>query len=326
MHYKRLGQTGLRLSAIGLGCGNFGGIGSLPELFGQGENESEAHALMDAALDMGINFFDTANSYGGGRSEHYIGTWLRERGQRVREQILISTKVYNRVGAGVNDTGLSRRHIVQQAELSLRRLGLDHVDMYLMHEPDWSTPLEETLRAFDDLVEQGKVRYVGASNCPAWYAAKSLWLSDVNGWSRIAWVQNAYSLLERADERDMFPLCADQQLGYTPFSPLAGGWLSGKYQAGQPFPAGSRMTLRPQPYGNWVNERTFGRLERFRAYGHAHGTEMAPLALAWLIANPHVTAPIIGPRKPSHLETARRALELKLSAGECADIAGIFEG
>jgi len=324
MEYKPLGRTRLKVSAVGLGCGNFGGIGSLPALFGQGESEREAHAIMDAADEMGINFFDTANAYGGGRSEAYIGSWLRARGPLVRHRILLSSKVFNPVGPGVNDAGLSRLHIMQQIESSLKRLGTDYADMYLLHEPEWSTPLEETLRAFDDLIKQGKVRYIGASNVPAWFMAKSLWLSDAHGWTRLNWVQNSFSLLDRTDERDLLPLCAEHGLGYTPFSPLAGGWLTGKYRAGEPFPAGSRMTLRPEPYAAWTTDGTFTMLGRFGLYAQERGTEMATLALAWLLGHPQVTAPIVGPRKPTHLDPARQAVDLKLSQTERDEIAAIF--
>jgi aryl-alcohol dehydrogenase-like predicted oxidoreductase len=257
MRYTSLGRTGLKVSAVGLGCGNFGGIGSAPEFFGQGETENEAFVLLDRAWEMGINFFDTGNAYGGGRSETTIGSWLKKKGAKVRDQLLVSSKVYHRVGDGPNDWGLSRRHILQQIEASLRRLGLDYLDMYLIHAPDPTTPLDETLRALDDLVHQGKVRYIGASNMPAWLMTKSLWISDKYNLHRFEWVQNSYNLLDRADERNVFALCRDQNLGYTPFSPLAGGWLTGKYRAGEPYPAGSRMTLRPEPYAGFLNEKTF---------------------------------------------------------------------
>ena len=166
MRYVKLGRTGLKVSAVGLGCGNFGGIGSAPAFFGKGETEEEAFAIMDAAWEMGINFFDTADAYGGGRSETYIGNWLRGKGNAVRNQLILSSKVFNPVGDGVNDRGLSRRHIFRQVEASLRRLGVERLDMYLIHEPDPETPLEETLRALDDLVRQGKLHYLGASNMP----------------------------------------------------------------------------------------------------------------------------------------------------------------
>ena len=235
MEYKKLGRTGLKISSIGLGCGNFGGIGSAPAFFGKGETEAEAFALMDKAWDMGLNFFDTADAYGGGRSETFIGKWLKAKGSSVRDQLILSSKVFNPVGAGPNDWGLSRRHIMRQIEASLTRLGVDYLDMYLIHEPDPTTPLEETLRTLADLVHHGNVRYLGASNMPAWLMTKALWLSDKYNLHRFEWVQNSYSLLDRTDEQEIFPLCADQSLGYTPFSPLAGGWLTGKYRLGEPF-------------------------------------------------------------------------------------------
>ncbi len=235
MRYTNLGRTGLQISVIGLGCGNFGGIGSMPEFFGKGDTEEEAFAIMDTAWEMGINNFDTADAYGGGRSETAIGKWLKGKGAAVRDQLILTSKVFNPVGDGPNDRGLSRRHILRQVERSLQRLGVDHIDMYLMHEPDPTTPLEETVRAMDDLVRQGKVHYIGASNMPGWLMAKALWISDKYNLHRFEWVQNSYSLLERNDDPEVLPLCADQGLGYTPFSPLAGGWLTGKYQSAADF-------------------------------------------------------------------------------------------
>src|SRR5262245_51180382 len=325
MEYRNLGHTGLKVSAVILGCGNFGGIGSAPAFFGQGETQEQAIAIMDAAWELGINCFDTADAYGGGRSETYIGAWLKDKGAAAREQLLLSSKVFNPVGDGPNDRGLSRRQIIRQVEASLRRLGTEHLDMYLIHEPDPTTPLDETLRALDDLVHHGKVRYLGASNMPAWLMTKALWVSDKHNLQRFEWVQNAYSLLDRADEREVFPLCADQQLGYTPFSPLAGGWLTGKYRAGQPFPHGSRMTLRPEPYQRLLDERIFRGLDALRAYAAERQADMAALALAWVMAEPLVTAPIVGPRRPEHLEPGRRALEIRLNETERATIAGLFD-
>ena len=213
MEYRRLGSTGLRISRLGLGCGNFGGVGSAPEFFGMGENEAQAFDLMDRAFDAGINFFDTANAYGGGRSESCIGRWLKLKGAAARQQLLVSSKVFNPVGTGPNDRGLSRRHILQQVDESLARLQTDRLDLYLIHEPDPETPLEETLRALDDVVRAGKVIYIGASNIEAWRLARGLWISDKAGLCRFDWVQNSFSLLDRAAERELFPLCADQRVG-----------------------------------------------------------------------------------------------------------------
>ena len=326
MRYTNLGQTGLKVSVIGLGCGNFGGIGSAPAFFGKGETEAEAFALMDTAWELGINFFDTADAYGGGRSESYIGTWLKTKGADVRDHIILSSKVFNPVGDGVNQRGLSRRHIFRQVDASLSRLGVDHLDMYLIHEPDPDTPLEETLRALDDLVHMGKVHYIGASNMPAWLTTKALWISDKHNLHRFEWVQNAYSLLNREDEREVLPLCADQGLGYTPFSPLAGGWLTGKYKSANEFPTGSRMTLRPEPYLHFLNKATFPALEQFRAQAEQRGVSMSGLALAWLMSNPLVTAPIIGPRRPSHLDPVREALSLSLTPAEHDELTALFPG
>src|SRR5206468_10751750 len=178
MDYRRLGSAGVRISRLGLGCGNFGGIGSAPAFFGMGETEVQAFELMDRAFDAGINFFDTANAYGGGRSESCIGKWLRAKGSAARQELLVSSKVFNPVGPGPNDRGLSRRHILQQVDESLARLQTDRLDMYLIHEPDPETPLEETLTALDDLVRAGKVLYVGASNIEASRLARGLWIRD----------------------------------------------------------------------------------------------------------------------------------------------------
>ncbi|HLF02443.1 MAG TPA: aldo/keto reductase, partial [Anaerolineales bacterium] len=315
MKFKNLGRTGLKVSAVILGCGNFGGIGSAPAFYGKGETEEQAHAILDAAWELGINVFDTANAYGGGRSETYIGSWLKKKGSRIRDQLILSSKVFNPVGDGPNDWGLSRRHILQQVEASLQHLGTDHLDLYLTHEtPDPATPLEETLRALDDLVHQGKVRYIGASNMPAWLMTKALWISDKHNLYCFDWVQNNYSLLERDDEKEMLPLVADQGLGYTPFSPLAGGWLTGKYKTIADYPAGSRMTLRPEPYLKFLKPETFHGLARLQAEADERGVSMAGLALAWVMSHPLVTAPILGPRKPEHLELAKRAMEIKLTA------------
>jgi aryl-alcohol dehydrogenase-like predicted oxidoreductase len=324
MRYVSLGRTGLKISAIVLGCGNFGGMGSQPATFGKVTSRPEAFAIMDRALELGINCFDTANSYGGGLSESFIGEWLKHQGAAVRDRLVLSTKVRGRVGDGPNDQGLSRHHILRQVDLSLRRLNLDYLDLYITHSPDPATPLEETLGALDDLVRQGKVRYLGAANMPAWLLAKSLWISDRHGLQRFEWVQNSYSLLDQTDERELFPLCQDQQLGYTPFSPLAGGWLTGRYRLGQPIPPGSRMQLRPD-YLALVTEKTYPALEALRRHAAERGVDMAALALAWVMSHPLVTAPLVGPRSAEHLDIVEPALEIRLEADERATLAGFFK-
>jgi len=324
MEYTRLGSTGLKISRLGLGCGNFGGIGSAPAFFGMGEDEKQAVALMDRAADAGVNFFDTANAYGGGRSESYIGRWLQSKGSAVRQQLLVSSKVFNPVGPGPNDRGLSRRHILQQVDESLSRLQTDRLDLYLIHEPDPDTPLDETLEALNDLVRAGKVLYVGASNIEAWRLARGLWLSEVRKLARFEWVQNSYSLLDRTPERELFPLLAETGVGFTAFSPLAGGWLTGKYRADAAYPEGSRMTLRPEPYRHLERERVFQGLAALGDDARRRGVAMGALAIAWALRQPRIDAAIVGPRTVAQLDEALTAIAIELSTNEAADISAFF--
>ena len=324
MDYRRLGSTGVSVSRLILGCGNFGGVGSAPAFYGMGETEPQAHALMDRAWDAGINVFDTADAYGGGRSETFIGNWLHAKGAAVRDRIVVSSKVFNPVGPGPNERGLSRLHILRQIDASLGRLRTDRLDLYLIHEVDPHTPIDETLGAFDDLVHAGKVRYIGASNIEAWRVARSRGISQIRGWSAFDWVQNSYSLLDRAAEREMLPFCSHEGVGFTAFSPLAGGWLTGKYQPGAPYPEGSRMTLRPEPYLHLPGERVFGGLANFADAARARDTTMSALALAWVLQHPQVTAAIVGPRSPAHLDQALRALDVTMSPEEAAGLAAPF--
>jgi aryl-alcohol dehydrogenase-like predicted oxidoreductase len=319
MEYRELGRTGVEVSRVILGCGNFGGIGSAPEFFGHGESEEAAFAIMDAAWEAGITTFDTADAYGGGRSETSIGKWLRAKGPAVRERIVLSTKVYNPMEEG-GDSGLAPMRIHRQLYSSLRRLGVERVEMYLTHEtPDPDVPLVDTLAALDELRSAGVVGHVGASNIEPATLRKALSTSQT-----FEWVQNSYSLLERRDEDELLPLCAAHGLGYTPYSPLAGGWLTGKYRRGEPPPPGSRMTLRPDPYEHLRNDATFDALESFAASAAGRGIEMSTLALGWLLAQPGVTAVIVGPRRPEQLDAAVRALDLELTAGDSAAVAAIF--
>jgi aryl-alcohol dehydrogenase-like predicted oxidoreductase len=325
MNYQRLGSTGVRISRLGLGCGNFGGIGSAPAFYGMGETEAQAAQLLDRALDAGINLLDTADAYGGGRSEQYIGNWLAARGSAVRDRMVVSSKVWNPVGPGPNQRGLSRLHITRQIEASLRRLATDRIDLYLIHEPDPTTPVEETVRALDDAVRAGKILYLGASNVSAWQVAVARGLSDLRGLTRFEWVQNSYSLLDRSAEREMLPYCADQRVGFTAFSPLAGGWLTGKYRSQQVYPDGSRMTLRPEPYLHLRAERVDRGLDRLAEAARARGAAIDALALAWVLAQPRVDAAILGPRTPAHLDSALAALDLALSTDEAAGLAALFD-
>lgn len=322
--YRSLGTTGLQVSRIALGCGNFGGIGSAPEFFGMGESDEEAFAIMDAAFELGINVFDTANAYGGGRSESAIGKWLAKRGSAVRDQVLLSTKAFNPVGDGPNDRGLSRRALFNAIDASLTRLGAERLDLFLCHEPDPTTPLEETLGALDDLRRAGKLHYIGASNYEAWELARGLEISAGRNLARFEWVQSGYSLLDRSPEAEVLKLCADQGLGFSPFSPLAGGWLTGKYRRDQPAPAGSRMTLRSEPYEHLRHPGVYDALEGLEAIAAQRGVTMSALALAWLLAHPLINPVVVGPRRPEHLQPAMDALELELGEAERDEISALF--
>ena len=321
MESRELGHTGVEVTRIALGCGNFGGIGSAPEFFGQGETRDEAFAIMDEAWDLGIRLFDTAASYGGGRSEQWIGEWMRERGR----QPVVATKVFHSVTGDPADEGLAPERIRRELAGSLERLGLERVELYLTHAQDPDTPLELTLGALDELARRGKVGAIGASNVDADYVERALALSDAEGLVRFQWVQNSYSLLERGDAPDVLRLCEREGLGFTPFGPLAGGWLTGKYRRGAPLPAGSRMTTRPEPYERFLGDRTFDVLEAFAGAARERGVEMAALALAWLLADERVTSVILGPRRPEHLDPVRAALELRLTQAEADELASLFE-
>lgn len=307
-----------------MGCGNFGGVGSAPEFFGMGESEEEAFALLDRAVDLGINFLDTADAYGGGRSEATIGKWLKTKDPSLRDSLLISSKVGNAVGDDPNAVGLSRRHILRQVDASLRRLGVDHLDMYLLHEPDPDTPLDETMEALDDVVRSGKVRSIGISNHPAWVVMKTLWISDDRGLHRFGWVQDSFNLIDHVEQRELAAMCRDRGLGLTPFSPLCGGLLTGKYDLERDYPDGSRMALRPEPYLKYWNRVTFDRISRLSAMAAEFGVSTAGLALAWLRHHPVVTAPIVGPRRLSHFDAVEEALDLEVSRSEWDTIGGLF--
>ncbi len=294
-----------------LGCGNFGGIGSAPAFFGQGESEEEAFAIMDAAWSLGIRDFDTADAYGGGRSETWIGRWRARTGN----EPTLTTKVFHSVEGDPDDHGLSGERILRQIDGSLGRLGVDQVDMYLIHEPDPATPIEETLDALEEVKRAGKVKAIGASNVDV------AWLEEAG--DRVQWVQNSYSLLDRESEDVLF-YCADRGIGFSPFSPLAGGWLAGKYRRGEPPPPGSRMTMRPEPYLHLDADTVYEGLDRLADAAAQRGVDMPTLAFAWLLTDPRIAAVVVGPRRPGHLDPAIAALEVELSPAERDELASFF--
>jgi aryl-alcohol dehydrogenase-like predicted oxidoreductase len=295
-----------------LGCGNFGGIGSAPELFGHGEDEPAAFALMDAAWELGIRWFDTADAYGGGRSEATIGKWIAATGNRPR----LTTKTFNPMDSG-HDSGLARERILRQIETSLERLGVERVDVYLAHAPDPETPLAETIGAFEELVADGRIGAYGVSNFGAAEFREALEVG------RPSLLQNSYSLLDREAEPGVLGLCADNGVWFQAFSPLAGGWLTGKYRRGEEPPSGSRMTLRPDPYLHFRDERIYRALDALAAAAAHHGASMAGVALAWLAADARVSGIVIGPRRREHLEPVREALRLELP--ERGELSEAFE-
>ena len=313
----------MAVSRVILGCGNFGGVGSAPWLFGQGTSRDDALRLLDAAWDLGITTLDTADAYGGGRSEEYIGAWLATKGPDVRDRVVIGTKTFNPMAEGA-DRGLAAARIRRQVETSLRRLGVERVPLYLAHAFDPYVPQEETLTAFDELVRRGTVGAVGASNFTAEQVAEALELSALEGLVRYEWVQNAFSLLEQGDRQTIFPLCHEHGLGYTPFAPLAGGWLTGKYRRGEPPPAGSRMTLRPEGSEHYRSDATFHALDALGRAADDHGVSTAALALAWLLHVPELTAVVVGPNTVAQLGPVVEALGVGLSADEHATIGALF--
>jgi aryl-alcohol dehydrogenase-like predicted oxidoreductase len=300
---------------LALGCGGFGGVGSAPAFFGQGASEQEAFALMDAALAAGIDWFDTADAYGGGASERFIGRFIASRAPAA---LRVTTKVFNPVGAEQSDRGLSPARIARALEASLERLGLARVSLYLAHEPDPATPIGATVEAFEQLQARGLIEAWGLSN----YGAAEL--EEALRYGRPALLQNSYSLLERADERDVLPLCAAEGIAYVPYGPLAGGWLTGRYRRGESYPAGSRMTLRPEPYRHLERAAVFDGLDALGAEAERRGVEMATLAFAWVLSHPAVSGAVCGPARPAQLEPVLAALALPLDAGQRQRIGSFF--
>lgn len=324
MRYARLGRSDLEVSVLGLGCGNFGGIGSTPELFERGDDERTAFALMDAARGAGITLFDTANSYGGGRSEEWVGRWLASR-PGARDEIVLTTKVRNRVGTDPRDEGLSRQHIRSQIDASLRRLHTDRVDLYLAHEPDPDVPLAETVATFDELIRVGKIRHYGLSNFSGAQLHAAIAAATAGGHAEPVNLQSSFSLLDRAAAADTFTICGRHGVAFTAFSPLAGGWLTGKYRAGSPYPAGSRMTLRPEPYASFTTGSTYRMIDELARTALTRGLSLPTMALAWVLEDPGVTAAIIGPRTPSQIAAACDAIDVTIDPQEHAALSDVAD-
>ena len=318
MQYQRLGDTGLIVSRMALGVMTFGTPGgpnaALQAAIARVNSQDLAHEIVSRALDAGINHFNTANVYTGGDSEQMLGKALGSR----RKDVVISTKVGVRINENILQAGLSRRHILDSAEDSLRRLGTDYIDVYLVHRMDPYTPIEETLEALNDLVRMGKVRYIGFSNWNAWSAAKAIGIQNQRGWTRFRAAEMYYSLIGRDIEHEIVPFVQDAGIGILAWSPLAGGFLSGKYTRQSPKGDGGRLsTLNIVPYDE---EKGYDVVERLRALGTSHDASPAQIALAWMLTKPYVSSILLGANKVAQLDDNLGALKVKLSEQEVAEL------
>ena len=312
MQFARLGATGLKVSRLCLGCMSFGSGFSwmVPEV--------QSFQVLRHALDLGINFFDTADVYSDGESEQILGRALRHFGVK-REDVVIATKVYQPTGPGPNDRGLSRKHILHSIDASLARLGLDYVDLYQIHRFDLETPIDETLDALDSLVRAGKVRYLGASTMAAWQFAKMLHRADRRGLARFVSMQNNYSLLYREEEREMIPLCRDEGVGLIPYSPIGGGLLAGSRRTGT---VRSQTPMARDRFRRPADEAV---IDAVAAVAARHAVAPAQVAIAWLLAQPGLTAPIVGATRPAQLDDHAAAVDMTLSAQDIAQLEGAYE-
>ncbi len=311
MEYKKLGRTGLKVSPLCMGTMQFG----------WSVNEGDTHRILSAAVDSGINFIDTADIYSkwvngnpGGISETYIGNWIKQN-KIPRDKLVIATKVRGEMGKGPNDQGLSRMHIMKAVEDSLRRLQTDYIDLYQSHWTDDDTPIEETLRTFDDLVKQGKVRYVGASNYAAWEMMQALWTSDKYNLTRYDSLQPHYNLIHREEfERELRDVCKTYEIGVIPYSPLAGGFLTGKYRKNEPLPESKRAEGRKRA----MTEKNFALLFEMEAMALPRKATISQIALAWVMSDAIVTSPIIGATSIAQLNENLGAMSIHLTEGERA--------
>src|SRR5437016_7938575 len=309
MNYTNLGKTGLKVSRICLGCMSYG----LKEEREWGLDEDQGRPFIKRALELGINFFDTANMYGTGRSEEVLGRALHDFTKR--DEVVVATKVYFPMRSDVNGGGLSRKAIMTEIDHSLRRLGTDYVDLYQIHRWDYDTPIEETLEALHDVVKSGKARYVGASSMHAWQFAKSLHVAERHGWTRFVSMQNHYNLIYREEEREMIPLCADQGVAIIPWSPLARGFLAGnRTREGW----GETLRAKTDDYGQrlYYQESDLEVVERVVEVARRKNVQPIQVALAWLLSKPYVTAPIVGVSKPGQLKALLGAFDVKLDEEE----------
>lgn len=311
MQYRQLGNAGVRVSVIGLGTNRFGT---------EAVNQQTVNSIIDACVEHGINFIDTADVYTGGRSEESLGVALKGRW----DKFVLATKFVMPKGEGTNDQGASRYHMLNAVDASLRRLQSDHIDLYYVHRWDEHTPIEETLRALDDVVSQGKVRYIGASNFAAWQLAKANLLAQVRGWTAFVALQEEYHLFERAVEREAIGYCRAHQVGLVPYFPLAGGFLTGKYKRGHPAPTGSRGESSPYVQ-KYMIDAQYDRVEKLEAWTQTRGHAINELAHAWLLAQPAVCSVISGATKLDQVLANVRASDWNLSSDDVKAIHEILK-
>ncbi|OGP62091.1 MAG: hypothetical protein A2169_00845 [Deltaproteobacteria bacterium RBG_13_47_9] len=310
MEYRNLGNSGLKVSALGLGANNFGWW----------IDEQSSAAVINHALEIGINYIDTADMYDKGRSEEYIGRTLKGR----RKEVLIATKFAAVMGEGINDKGGSRAYMMRAVEASLNRLNTDYIDLYQMHYPDPTTPIEETLRTLDDLVKAGKVRYIGCSNFAGWQLSEALWTSCFNHLNAFVTVQMKYNLFERHIEQELVPCCKAHGVGVIPWGPLAGGFLTGKYRRGEQPPAPATGSAPAKAfhrlYNSIITDANWERLGKLDAFAKTHGYKVAELAIAWLLSHPWISSVIAGATTPQQLESNVTGASLKLTLEEVAQL------
>ena len=312
MEYRQLGNSGVRVSVIGLGANRFGS---------QNVPQVEVNRIIDAAVDLGINFIDTANNYTGGQSEETLGQALSGRGDKV----VLATKFSFPRKDGPNTWGTSRYHLMQAIEGGLRRLRTDHVDLYYVHRWDDTTPIEETLRALDDLVRMGKVRYIGASAYASWQLAHANVLAELRGWTTFVALQCEYNMLQRDVEREVLPYCRAHRVGFVPYHPLAGGFLTGKYQQAEPPPPGSRGE-RDSYVQRCMTDRNYEVVRKLAAWADLRGRKMNELAQAWLLAQPRVCSVITGATKVEQVLSNAEGAKWTLTADELQELRNILQG
>lgn len=319
MDRRPLGRTGLAVSRVLLGCGSIGGIGSPPVTRGKGLSPEQGLQQIDTGIALGINALDTANSYGGGMSEQVVGQWIASHPDA---DVLVATKVGNRVRPDQRGIDLSPAHIAKQVSASLARLG--RIDLYLSHAPDPGTPIQTTLEAFAAVLDNGQARAIGACNLNAAELQAALDAAERHGLPGYQWVQNEYNLLTRDDETDLLRIVRERGLGYTPFSPLAGGILAGRYQRGAAPPPDSRMAILPSSLPE-LDQSTWDALDALTRAARGRDVSVAALALAWVLTAPDVTASLVAPRRPEQFADVQQALEIELDEDERAKLAALFD-